>query len=340
MTKHSFQATAVTVRKVRSDKKDLLPVNDLDGNGLSLIDLFYAFATQGITDGGFDDKKNSLIVTPTEVTPAGRTVLMDHESGNYGSKGRIRKSTGATSYEFDSDEAPVVPRQSLLVVPVAGDYAICVDHRIGVSGLPRLFWLEFRRAVRKHHKLLVDISQAADGAAWEAFLDDAEKLIQVTYTNKPDDIADGAVVTEAVGVRKYSANRYPGAESLPTRLLLFLRGTKKERQQAADLVLVPEDFGEVSEVSVTVESGGIQRTVSVDAEQWPAFVYNFSGTGAPSPDTFISDAREAARKLLTEQLDCELPTDWRDSAWSPERLDARLTRGGPDDDVDPDGDSD
>lgn len=341
MPKHALVATAITVRKIRADPTDRLPVDNLDGNGLSLLDLFYAFVAQGIADGGWDDTKAEQIVTPTETVPAGRTVLMEHESGHYGSNGRIRrKSGGATTYKFGKDEAPVIPKRSLLVVPQIGDYAVCLDQRIGLASLPKLFWREFRRAVRTHHKLLVDVSQSADATAWEAFLDDAHRLHQVTYIQEPDDIADGKVKEVPIGLRKYQVTRDPDTQSLPLELVTLLRnrGTKANREKADKMVLLPTDFGEPSAVSVTVETGDSKRTVDVVSDEYPAFVYGFATKGKePSKDVFLSDAREVAVHLLEKNLDCTIgDSTWRDATWTDDRLEQRLSGGGDDDDVDPD----
>jgi len=341
MPKHTLVATAVTARRIRSDSTERLPVNDLDGNGLSLLDLFYGFVAQGIVDGGWDDKKAELLVTPTDVDPAGRTVLMQHESGHYGSDGKIRRTqTGGTTYTFGKDEAPVIPKSSLFVVPERGDYAVCMDQRIGMSSLPKLFWREFRRAARRHHKILIDISQSADAAAWDAFLDGAERLHQVTYIQEPDDIADGKLLEVLVGLRKYQVTRDPDAQSLPLELLDLLRnrGSAKNRRRADKLVMLPRDFGEPSEVSVTVETGDSRRTLDVVSEEYPTFIYGFASKGKePTPDVFLSDAREVAKHLLEDQLDCDLgAASWRDAVWSDERRDQRLTGGIDEDDVDPD----
>ncbi len=341
MPHHSLVATAVTVRRIRSDSTERLSVNDLDGKGLSLLDLFYAFVAQGVDDNGWEDEKAELLVTPTDVQPLGRTVLMEHESGNYGSNGRIRENQGgATTYNFGKHEAPVIPKRSLFVVPVLGDYAVCVDQRIGNSALPKLFWREFRRAVRKHHKLLVDVSQSADAAAWNAFLGNADRIHNVTYIQEPDDIADGKAVPKAVGVRKYQVARDSDALSLPLELLDLLRNREnpKNRAKADKLVMLPKDFGEPSEVSVSVQTGDSTRSVDVISEDFPAFIYSLSTGGKePSPDVFLSDSREVAQSLLEEELDCNLgPATWRDMEWSDTRLDQRLTGAGDNDDVDPD----
>lgn len=341
MPKHSLVATAVTVRKIRADPNDRLQVDDLDGKGLSVLDLFYGFVAQGIADGGWDDTKSELLVTPTEVDPAGRTVLMQHESGYYGANGKIRRNAGGqTTYSFGADEAPVIPKRSLFVVPEFGEYAVCLDQRIGLAALPRLFWREFRRAVRKHHGLLVDISQSADAAAWETFLDQAEKIHQVTYIQQPDDIADGKVKEVQIGLRKYQVTRDPDAKTLPLDLIPLLRNrsSKKDRELADKLVMLPSDFGEPSEVSVTVETGDSKRTVDVISDEYPTFVYGFASKGKePSPEVFLSDAREVAVHLLEQNLDCSLgDSSWRDKDWTVERLEQRLVRGGDDDDVDPD----
>lgn len=340
MPKHSLVATAVTVRKIRADPTDRLPVNDLDGNGLSLLDLFYAFVAQGVTDRGWNDTKAELLVTPTDVDPAGRTVLMVHESGYYGANGKIRQQgSGDTTYSFGPDEAPVIPKRSLLVVPELGDYAVCLDQRIGMSALPKLFWREFRRTVRRHRGLLVEIAQSADAAAWEEFLDNAEKLSKVTYVQEPDDIADGKVREVPIGLRKYEVTKDPDLPSLPLELLSLLRNrkTKKNRKRADKMVMLPSGFGEPSEVSVTVRTGDSERTVDVVSDEYPTFVYGFASRGKePSPDVFLSDAREVAQHLL-ENLDCTIgDASWRDAEWPDERRDQRISGGGIDDDVDPD----
>lgn len=311
MPKYGYSAYTFQVRPYGS-KRDPLPLGELGSGRDGLVVLYGVF--RGLMDR--DVKVGDRHLRVESAIGQGRTVRFTVGLGNSGQTSSIIDPTNDDQVVFNraAYHIEASPLRGLLLAPKNSKTGILALEVQGRSSARSILCPALKRGLRHHTGLILDFAAIADKAALEQYLNRAAiKAITLHRSGLPTDIADVVgLARNDVNVGDLELRIKPGGVRAFSRSLIEkLRGDNNARHSL--LTVGNLDF---SELSITLEVGARQKTLTVDAERVPSFVYNLPGGVAPSDDTFYKEALSSIDEIA-QAVGVTVGTRWQDGSWSP-----------------------
>ncbi len=108
----------------------LAPLDDVDG--IDLLHYFRAWA-DGVNPDEMVDHQRGKYLTITNVTVAGRSVVVEAESGYFGDPGKtIDVATHQVTHERTSDQSATIMTRTMLMIPPGSTAGVFVVERQGL----------------------------------------------------------------------------------------------------------------------------------------------------------------------------------------------------------------
>lgn len=247
-------------------------LSDLPDGGDDLLDVIESALASLADDALVDEEKRKYVhVMDVQKAPGHPRVLVASvEVGNYGERGRTRDiNTHLSTYEHDTNEAPVLDARVLFVVPDKARMALMYSERVhpfsataAIVKSVRSHWID--QAYAKTWNLYAESVVNVD--AWLASAQ-INKIEAVSYGHKSD--YEGLSNTgKRLGDLTMTLAPPKGDGHLPKRLWQLLRDNPAERAKILGISGLDD---ELDEVSLTVEgSNGQVKTFVIDKQKAPS----------------------------------------------------------------------
>jgi len=302
--KEGYVAFVVTVRPRNRPKGDPLPLDNIDGKGASLIDQVVQIGTPLVGRQIPETQpkhQTAHRVDKLDATLWGPgTLLIEGEAGTYGADGSMVQVQTGAGRPFGVNEASMIPLRACLMTFPAERYGLLISERRGA----RTFRYEIERSLLKpaaqQGGVTIAIEAHMDPKAWGQFLKDAD-VASVKAVYRSTRLEDYLPTVSTQPKLTLSAEG-PLASRLGKS---FLRGVidRVSGKTAPDAILVgdltPRDVDnyERERVTIKAENGGLKRTITVEADGVPQWVYE---TGkrlslAAAQDSWLAQAEELIR---------------------------------------------
>jgi hypothetical protein len=206
-------------------------------------------------------------------------------------------------------------QRGLLVVPTRSLSGLLILETRGRSSAKTILCPALKRTFRHHTSLILDFSAIVDEAALQQYLNQAAiKGITLRRSGLPSDIADVVnLAQDNVNVGQLEMRITPGGIRAFTRSIVDkLRDDRQARRS-----LLQVGGLEFSDLSFTMELGERQRTLTIDADRVPSFVYNLPGGAPLSDDTFFKEIIGNVEEIA-QAVGVTVGRSWQDGPWSRE----------------------
>jgi hypothetical protein len=280
----------------------------------------------GLQGQRVDERHSHLSVD--SVAPLGRCIRFTVELGTSGQTSTFRDPDAGDRSVFNRADRHIETnkRRGLLVVPTNSTVGLlALEARSRTTGMT-LLSTSFKRGIRHHTTLITDFDAIVHQEALDKFLEEA-KVNAVTLSRRglPADIADQLEV------------RQPEAH-LGTMQLTISRGkipafkqqlTSKFRQddQARDRLLSVGGF-DFDELNVKLKVGERQTTLSISADQAPAFVYEIATRQPPTDEEFYQEVLAMVPEV-GPAFGVYVGANWHDGVWSQPARETKLVLPAP-----------
>lgn len=207
--------------------------------------------------------------------------------------------------------------RGLLIVPTWSHTGLLVLEVHGRAGAKTILCPALKRAFRHHTGLILDFSAVVDEAVLQQYLLNAEiKGITLRRSGLPSDIAD---VVEMGNSEENLGNLE--LRISPGRIKAFRQNiaSKLRRDDTARRALLEVGGLEFSELSITMEVGQRRRTLTIDADRVPSFVYNLPGSAPLPDDSFFKEVITHVDEIAAA-VGVNVGASWQTGQWSAEAL--------------------
>jgi hypothetical protein len=317
MTKYGY-VVAHTFRVHRA-RKDPEPLGDFDGSGRDALVVLYGIL-RGLAVTTVQDANRHLRARNVEAR--GRTVRFAIELGTSGQTSEFFDPAAGDRPVFNREDRHIETgvRRGLIYASSRAPVGLLITEVRGRSGAKTLLAPTLSRIFRHYTEHVLDIATIADEDALRQFLERASfKEVTLRRTGLPRDIADAVqFATEDAEAGKLEMRIKPGsvARDYQRRIVERLRGDQDARRR---LLQIHElDF---SELSVSMEVGDRQTTLTVTADRVPTFVYDLPMRREPTDAEFYAEVRHAMPEIA-RAVGASVSTGWEAGEWS---ADARAT---------------
>jgi len=321
LPKRTLGLETLQVRPGHNRKQQLAPLDNVDG--VDLLHYFRAWAV-GVDPDEMVDYQRGKYLTITDVTVAGRSVVVEAESGYFGDPGKtIDVATHEVAHERTRDQSATIMTRLMLMVPPGGTTGVFVIERQGLIGAgPRIISAFKRALVSRFSTYSFDTETVLESAAW---VEGAELLaIKAVAYGVPVDIGDG-VAAEARPIGRLEQVLEPerGRDFLPNGLFRALRDRKI---RASDFMGFRGDV-EVDETFVTLSRDGRKKTFNLEQERVPAIriLVTDEGEQALTRTPFLRRCQSEVRDYF-EGMELSWDESWRDSQWTKEAMSVPLAQ--------------
>lgn len=325
--RYGYKAYTFQIHKYGRPQSPLV-LGELDGSHDAAVLLYGAL--RGVQQTPYRDRQRHVRIV--SAAGAGRTVQFKNELG--------RSGLYSTFYRAGTDE-PVFDRtpehiesgvfRGLLVAPTRSKTGMLVTEVQGRSGAKTVLVPAIKNVIRHHTGLIVDFSAVVDEDALERFLSEAAiKDVTLRRTGIPNDMAEAAEFPESFRERgKLELHITPGGPVKQLGEWIYkLRDDPSARRRL--LQVGAFDF---NDLSIGMEVGSRQTTLTVTADKIPSFVYDLPGPGRPDDDAFYSEVLSSVEEMA-RALGIPVGASWQSGEWSSDALSTLLTapwRDGADD---------
>ncbi|MGH3628086.1 MAG: hypothetical protein ACRDRL_11695 [Sciscionella sp.] len=254
----------------------------------------------------------------------GRSVRFEVEVGHSGRTSRIFEPDDQDKPVFERVERHIdsEARRGLLVVPAASTAGLLLFEVQGRSGAKSLLAPTLKRVFRTATDHILDLAAVADQGALERYLAEANiRNILLRRTGWPSDVADAAeFAPEDVEEGKLEMRLTPGKiKQYQRRLVERLRGDSDVRGRLLHLYNIHFD-----EISVSMDGAERRTTLTVTGDNIPTFIYDLSGRGRPSDESFYAELATGVEEIA-RAVGVHVSGDWQAGEWTPEMLETLLT---------------
>jgi hypothetical protein len=335
VTNNGYKCFTFSMHRVRSDER--LVLGDLAGAGAGggagdlppykCDALVTAYGLLNGMQGRRVTERNRHLEVGT-VQPAGRSVRFTFELGTSGQRSSFVDPDAGDRRVFSRTERHIEAdtRRGLVVIPTHGQVGLLVLEARGRSTGMGLLSGAVKRGVRHHTGLVTDFAAVVHEAALDQFLEQANiNAVTLRRHGLSSDIAEQLEVAPPEAPLGHmeltlSPGRMP---SLRRGLISKFRRDPDARQRLLSVGNL--DF---NELNVKLKVGERKTTLSVSADQAPAFVYHI-GTGLPPTDeTFYSEV-QAVLPEVGRAFGIDVGVSWQHEQWSPEALGTKLSLPAP-----------
>ncbi|MGW7682148.1 hypothetical protein ACWGID_15495 [Kribbella sp. NPDC054772] len=267
------------------------------------------------------DRTSEVYTAVSSVVPAGRTILVEVDGGNFGAEGLTwNVDDHKVEHKRNRNMAATSRARLVLLVPKGELHALMFIERIGretpARKLPEVFVRSFRKKYPDH---ILESESVVESDAWL----EGAKLNSITGIVKQygwsSDIADVGV-PKVVGRLEQRLRAEKGSQ-LPMALFEGLR-TKKIKPGS---LLSFADGQEPDEVEVQVSAEGRTKTFVIDKEKTPryALVIAEAEDVPPEAPDVLRECLQIAPELF-KNVGATWQTQWDSGHWSADQLAARL----------------
>lgn len=337
-----FSIRANVLRRV----DDACVLDNLDGNGMSALEAVALKCHQAsVTETPMTRDRTEQAFSIDRVTAFGRSVMIWGEAGPYGTAGRTVDIDTGDAADFDERTATMVPLRAMLVIPEDCEDGLLFCERRGQRHLRGALADVAFRTLGRDASVTFRIDTHVDPAAWEQFIKGSttRKVTYVWRSTRTEDlapdrrtigdlkmVADGNLA-ERVGrglfpslISKAKAKRQTStsgseaegaadghADSPPP--LVSANGTQDAVTISNPKELTPkgEDF-ERARIEIAVGDEHSQRTIVIEGDALPAFIYPFEGRPT---DHVLREAWVAHAQALLSAIGVTVDEGWAEGDW-------------------------
>jgi hypothetical protein len=299
--------------------EDTIPLDDLTGNGVSLLHETAHEAHRLSQQGVRTIDRFEQAYEVTRWRGRGGTLLVEGALGAYGTAGNTVNVDTQVRRAYTDRDANMADLRALLAVAPGAHEAILVCERRGARHLKNLFDQELFRPVEPRHGITLTINAHVDLEAWSGYLDHATAH-KVTATWRSQRSEDYRAESRKMPELKMTAEG--GMAERVGRNVLTAARRKATRQTPESIrvtELTPRDTDDYAEpryeIDVT-DAAGTQRKVSIEREQLPQWVYPTGGRRM-GVDRMREAFVEHASSILSSEAGATLPDGWATAAWPP-----------------------
>jgi hypothetical protein len=317
VTKYGYIAYTFSIHKHGSH--DALPLGNI-GTGQDSLVLLYGML-RGLGDKGIQSGNRYLRADSVE--GSGRTVKFRVAVGQSGVTANILDPDDDDKLVFKRADHHIEAsiRRGLLVTPTQSRSGLLILEVYGRAGAKSILCPALKRSFRHHTGLILDFAAVVDEEALRQYLEQAAiKGITLRRSGLPSDIADVVELAQNdTNVGNLELRITPGRiKAFRQNLVDKLRGDDRARRSL--LQVGGLDF---SDLSITMEVGQRKRTLTIDADRVPSFIYDLPGAAALSDDAFFKEALASVDEIA-RAVGVTVGASWQDTQWSPDALSTTL----------------
>lgn len=315
MPKRTIGMETIRVRPGRNRKKNFGKLTDIDGS--DLLHLFHGWVAS-IPPDDLVDHQRGRYMKITHVTPRGRSVLVEIESGYFGTAGQtFDVATHTVSHSRSAGESATVMTRLLFTVAPDAEVGIFTSEREGNSGAGPELVKRFRLDLISHYPTFAfDIETVIESSAWAQGAD----LLAVTAVAYavPVDLAKGVIAQpNLLGQLEQRLEPLKGQKVLPQALLTALQN----RTIAASDFMGFADGQAIDDTFVTVRRDGREKTYALDKQRVPSVRVVISSDGEPplTNQPFIAECQNEVRDYYLG-MGFSWDDSWRSGKWTADQL--------------------
>jgi hypothetical protein len=312
MPKNGYSAYTFSVHP-HGQQADVLPLGDLGdaGDGLTVLyGTLRGIADTGVLVGSGYLRTESAIGT-------GRIVKFRVAVGQGGITSDFLDQADDDKLVFKRTDKHIEANtlRGLLVAPSRSRSGLLILEMRGRSRAETILCPALKQAFRNHTGLILDFSAVVDEAALQQYLAQAAiKGITLRRSGLPSDIADVVnLARDDRNIGQLEMRITPGGIRAFTRTIV----DKLRDDRTARRSLLQVGGLEFSDVSITMELGERQRTLRIDADHIPSFVYDLPGGEPLSHDAFFKEVLSSVEDIA-QAFGVTVGRSWQDGAWSRE----------------------
>jgi hypothetical protein len=317
MARNGYVIFTVTAKVRFRRGAEPIPLDDLTGKGHDLLHEV-AREAQKLTRHGvrrIDRYEQAYEVTRWDGHTG--TLFVDGALGGYGTPGNtVNVDTNARRPYTDRD-ANMTDLTALLAVAPDAREAVLVCERRGGSHLKNVFEQALLRPIENRHRLTINIDTHVDLEAWRQYLDGAipNKVTAVWRSQRDEDYQpDSRKLPELKMTAEGGMAERVGLEVLRAARR---KATREPMESIRIRDLTPRDTENYAdpryEIAVT-DAAGTQRTVVIEREQLPQWVYPMAARRATRTQLRATFAEHAA-SILSSEVGATLPEGWASRRW-------------------------
>lgn len=305
--KEGYIVFAVSAKPHGYPNHDPLPLDDLDGNGLRLMDIAREAITPYYGRAAPEKRARYQSAYTFRETPSwgDDRLFISGESGPYGRRGRLKDVNGGAEHPINANDAALLPQCAGLVAPAGARAGLLFCERRGVSTLRTEIEEAVLTPAGRAHKIKLDIAGHVDFEEWERFLEHARVAsIRAVYQSRRredylPEISRASDLTLAAG----------GGLAHRAGMALMREALSAVRHRASprpDAVLIqdlrpadPEDYS-APQISIEASDGQVHRSIRFTETGVPQWVYETGErlTEAQMRDTWSVAAPSLLRPYL------------------------------------------
>lgn len=315
MAKNGYVIFLVTAN-VRGRRKETRPLDDLGGNGESLV---HAAAEVAEHRKGEGIRRIDRYEQAHEITGwwgQGGGLLIEAGAGPFGTPGRAVDVDNGLVTPYSERHALVTDLRAYLAVAPQGHIGALVVERRSARHLKDVVQKAILGPVAVKYGLTVNVDPHVDRKAWEHYIGNAQAY-GVTAVWRSKKREDYLPETSSYPELKMTAT-HGMAQRIGNRVMGTLASKARGEPDRAPIVireLTPPDRDdyEPARIEVAVDDDGTRRTVVIEREELPQWVYETDSRRmfrVPMLNLF----REEAGRVLTE-VGPSLPQDWGTVPW-------------------------
>lgn len=312
MAKEGYVAFVITARARRAPGADPLPLDNLDGKGLDLIDELRSTLSPLVKKVAPETEpryENAYSFVRTDFAWSPHAVIVDGEAGPYGAAGRMVDIVDGSNAPFDQKKAAMVPIRAMIMRWPGATRGLLISERRSLRNLRKAVEDGVLKRVGRSADLTFTVATHIDAEAWEEFLGNAQVAqVKAVYRStrledyEPDVRTRPSLTISAEGS---TANRL-GRSALGAAL-------RKAKGQDAGAILLGDlepKHGEGytrESISITARGGDDVRAIEIENGELPQWVYRTAKrlTKAQAKDTWAADVSR-----LLGLYGVDVPGDW------------------------------
>lgn len=315
LPKHTIGLQTIRCRPGHNRKKQFADLSDVEG--LDLLHVFRGWVSS-IPPNDLVDRQRGRYLKIARIVPTGRNVLVEIESGNFGTPGNtFDVVTHAVSHSRSKTESATNLTRLLLTVAPHGEVGFFVSERESNAGAGPELVKRFRNDLISHFPTYsFDTETVVESSAW-AHGADLLAVTAVAYS-VPVDLGQGVVAQpHLLGELHQRLEPMKGQKILPAGMYDALQDG---RIKASDFMAFP-DGRAIDETFVTVSRDGREKTYALDKQRVPSVRVLISDDGEepPTETPFLAVCQGEVRDYY-QGMGFSWNESWRSGNWTPEQL--------------------
>lgn len=302
---------------VRGQRDRARPLSDLDGNGASLLHAVAEVAEHYVGLGIQTQGRFEQAYEVKSWSGRGGLLMLQVGAGPYGTEGDAVHVETRHRASYSDKHALLVDLWAALAVAPDAMYAVLVCERRGARHLKNVIESTFLAPVGRRFGLTFHVDAHVDLPAWQRFLTSAQAY-SVTAVWRSSRLEDYQPDTKKMPELKFTATGGVAARQFD-RVVGALRdkvgGRKPGALNLRDLSPRDSEGYQQQRIEVVVGDATTRRTVVIEREELPQWVYETQGARPSSLAAHAAVLGEHARELLVSDYGASLTDQWARSPW-------------------------